>query len=756
MGDENKTQYELDLDGEQFIETGKKIVELLQNIDEQSFGNIIGSLTSLAAPLVAISVVAVAVKSKIDQVFEAEAIEKYNNQFKTLASNFGLVGDILKDQLIGEAQGLVTELDLVKEGSKGIVELGTNAGKLPAIMGLARQATNVFGGTLIDNFENMSRAIASGNQKMLAHLGLHVDVTKAVRDYADANGIAESAISAVGRQTALLNAVLEKGKTAFEGLEPKQKTATDLWTQLKNTVTDTMEVITVYSGKKTQPALVSLLETLKSGAEGWKFYFKSMLGSGPEQATASLDLLKYNLTGLQKQLDALQKQEEYFNAHGVKDGALASAQAIQTVKAEIATYQAKIDQATGAVKKFHDEEGKAAGAKTSAPGAAAAGGDSGEDLVKAKELRAKFEGEVGKLREERVKKEIALSQSALVDDILIEERRLQQHKQVEAKIEEVDASHDLTSSQKIKMKGELRKEIADKDLALEEERVTKKIILSKKEMEAADELDKFDELLAQHKILLAQEDDVRKKAIMQNELLSDQQKKNALLQNEKLYSDKVKQLKYDTYAAESKVIDNSVKHADTAAKKFGAGFAANSAKAKLALNDFGAQGAKMSSILSSHMSDAFIQMGEGGKKGSDILKGAVFGMISDVCIEYGSMLLLTSIWPPNPLGLAAGAALLVLGGAAKSMAGSSGGGVSAGGGLGGGGSSDAGLSAGSTAAAASSATDSVAANAQQAKSVHLEVHGSIFDSNETATRITDLVKTSLDSTDFSVRKIGSA
>lgn len=190
----------------------------------------------------------------------------------------------------------------------------------------------------------------------------------------------------------------------------------------------------------------------------------------------------------------------------------------------------------------------------------------------------------------------------------------------------------------------------------------------------------------------------------------------------------------------------STSTSDGIVRAFQAGSQRNAAE----LTNFGKRGQAVYDSFSKHAVGALQDLGAGTKSATQVMKGFFFGMLADQAEQYGQFMLLSSIWPPNPAGLAAGAALLVLSGFLRSQAGGAGGGA-------GGGAASAGA-AGSSAGGFVSTTNpesNIQGQAKEKNAVNIVVQGSYFDSGETARRITELVRESADATDFRITTIGA-
>src|SRR3990167_2381775 len=120
-----------------------------------------------------------------DFVKEGEKVQQINRSFESLAKSAGLSGQEIREGLVGAAKGLADDTDIILAANKAIVGLGSQAEKLPQVMELARKATYLFGGDLVQNFEAMNHAIASGNTRALKNMGIMVDAESAVNKYAE-------------------------------------------------------------------------------------------------------------------------------------------------------------------------------------------------------------------------------------------------------------------------------------------------------------------------------------------------------------------------------------------------------------------------------------------------------------------------------------------------------------------------------------------------------------------------------------------
>lgn len=296
-------------------DSAKKIESQLSGMSSSSiagFGKLGGAINTAFAGLAVGGVVAAgifAVKEALDQVFEAENIKAAGAQFELLARNAGVAGAALREGLVNAADGLVDDTDLIMAANRSLVSMGAAAKDLPQVMELARKATNVFGGEVSQNFEAMATAIANGQTKALKNMGIVVDSEKVYKDFAKSIGVTADRLTEAGKQQALMNAVLEQGKSSFAGVDANIKQNTNTWQQLKVTIGQIGEVITLAFEKLAGPTIQKVLSGLKQMAIDAKTVLTANFGDGAEKASAQVELLTQKVYQTQDALNQLKEKQ---------------------------------------------------------------------------------------------------------------------------------------------------------------------------------------------------------------------------------------------------------------------------------------------------------------------------------------------------------------------------------------------------------------------------------------------------------------
>lgn len=179
-------------------------------------------------------------------------------------------------------------------------------------------------------------------------------------------------------------------------------------------------------------------------------------------------------------------------------------------------------------------------------------------------------------------------------------------------------------------------------------------------------------------------------------------------------------------------------------------------KSSADLKDMGKLGEETMTDFKKNSTAAFQQIGQGIAAGAsiaqaaaDAMKGFFLNMLGDRATAAGLLMVGESVWPPNPLALAGGGALIALGATLKGLAGSSGGSsISGGSAGGGGGSASAAAPAQAQAAASPAQAAQQQAQAQPQQNLTVNVQGHYFDTQQTQRQVGDLFRGLLDQTGY--------
>lgn len=281
-----------------------------------NFGDLAGGLTSLAgrAALVvagaglAVKAIQELSESVVNLALEGEKIGVINNQFKLLSQQAGIAGADISEALVSAADGLADTEDILQAASGAVVALGENANRLPEVFSLARQAAAVFGGDLIQRFEQINQAIASGQTRQLKSIGLIVDADAAYKDYAKSIGLTVDQLTLAQKQSALLDATLQKGQQAFQGVDLEASALSNALQRLKVAIGEASDTVAI-SFKNTFGDLIkSTLESATSAINN----FNTKLKEGTGQSVTIAERIAVLNAELERNEDKLAQASKGF------------------------------------------------------------------------------------------------------------------------------------------------------------------------------------------------------------------------------------------------------------------------------------------------------------------------------------------------------------------------------------------------------------------------------------------------------------
>jgi len=204
--------------GDEFGKGFENGVKDIQKIAEGGFSNIASSFFSLVTNPITLSLGALGAGffTAFSLVRIDENNKKINASFESFATQAGLNADALRNRIGQIAEGFVGVDDVLPQVSKSILALGVNANKLPEIFELSRNIALKTGRDIQEVFDGISKGIADQNQKALKSNGIQINVNDAIDAYAKSLGTSTEKLTDLGKQQAILNAVLETGAQNFK------------------------------------------------------------------------------------------------------------------------------------------------------------------------------------------------------------------------------------------------------------------------------------------------------------------------------------------------------------------------------------------------------------------------------------------------------------------------------------------------------------------------------------------------------------
>lgn len=663
MADE-KILFELDLDSHKFTTNIGNALKSIKEVGKVE--NLSGLISMLGSATIALGVVAgavFAVKKALDFALEAEEIDKVNKQFEIMATNAGIAPEKLKEGLERAAGGLIDTTDLLKIASKAMVSLGDSADRLPEIMELARKATSVFGGKLEENFEHLATAVSTQQVRALRAFGIKIDQEEAYKRYARSIGAMTNELSEAGKKQAFLNAVLEKGKTSFTGIDSNAGSLLNSMKRITVVIKEFYEMFVIAFGKVFGPAIESLVSKLEKLAGSMKTAFTVDFGATElERTRASIKENEEALRHIRKEIEVLSvnKKGNFFS------------------RVLFGTFDA-----IGGINLLKKSEAKII-----------------EDLKKFK-LQ---EEEIAKKKPEEKKEKKA-------EDAIDYETKLKN----EAKFRS-DLSKIQNEANELRLKN--AQTIEDYNIAY-----------NQKEVFAADETAaKIDEIRATY----------ANKPIERDQLI---------FAEHQALSEKLKAMEEDRLEHQAEIYDRMAENSKSFSDNVTNQSKAASTRASMEWKKMGVAGGVAFKSLTNNMSDSFEAIGSGSATAAEAMRGLFLGAIADEAAARGKAMMLMGLWPPNPIAIGAGAALMMLAGYLRSMGGKSK--VSTGG-------ESAGAAMGGGAGYEPTAAEEPKLEEKEAipkKTVTVQIMGNYFETEQTRQRMMDLIRQETDATDFKYTQV---
>ncbi len=309
----------------------------LRGAASSGFDGLVGGFKKVGIAAVAFGATIYALKTAIDLAFEGEKIRAVENQFNVLTARAGVAGDALQAAFEKAGGGMVDTTDIMISANRALIELGDNARDLPGLFELARKGSQVFGGEVTANFEKLTTAIASGNARSLRSIGIFVDSDTALRSYAKSMGTTVEHLSQFGKQQAILNAVLEKGESAFKGVDLNATRSANAFQKLKVAMADMGDTVKTAFESVFGPTMAKIGEQLASLAQSLNLQMKAKLGNDAEQTAAKMKILSNSI-------DQLIRDEQRLKDQMAKSGEDEFSQAaLDNVRAMLKENRQKLD-----------------------------------------------------------------------------------------------------------------------------------------------------------------------------------------------------------------------------------------------------------------------------------------------------------------------------------------------------------------------------------------------------------------------------
>lgn len=281
--------------------------------------------------------------AQLATTLKAERNEQISNSFNAIAASAGLAGDSLRNGLLAASNGLADDEDILQAANRAIIQLGSNAEIIPRTMDIARKATALFGGDLIQNFEKINDAMATGNTRLLKQFGIVIDTDVAYKSYAKSIGSTADRLSDAGQKQAVMNAALETAAVKFKDVDEGSTKATQAFTRFKVSLGELGDTIAKTSSKS--GFFASIFSALSSAVDQTSNYLTQKFGTGVDSLDAKLKSAKQNVEYYTASLAELQGRLS--SATGTEKEGLA--EAVEVARQKITLAKIEADDLTKAI-----------------------------------------------------------------------------------------------------------------------------------------------------------------------------------------------------------------------------------------------------------------------------------------------------------------------------------------------------------------------------------------------------------------------
>lgn len=185
---------------------------------------------------------------------KADEFTSVGRGFETLSEKIGETSETMLKDFTPATQGLVNQLDLMKQANAAIIlQLPVTAEKMSEMAGIAVRLGRAMGVEPNEALKTIILGIGRESNRLLDNIGILVDTHKAHEDYARSIGKTADMLTEVEKRQGFFNATMEAAHFRVKGLGEESFSATERWRQFKVAVDDTtgsvLSFINVNAGK---------------------------------------------------------------------------------------------------------------------------------------------------------------------------------------------------------------------------------------------------------------------------------------------------------------------------------------------------------------------------------------------------------------------------------------------------------------------------------------------------------------------------
>lgn len=270
-----------------------------------SFANSIGgTVTALNQGLELLNKTVSGTAALINKAFDlakaGEEIKAIGTRFEVLSKQVGLVPEELEKGISRAVKGTVDMEDAMKSASQAIVSLDKNASRIPQLFEMAKKASQLFGGDVIERFDQLNFAVSNFTTRQLRHIGLQIDANKVIAEYARHVGTTAEGLSVAQKQQAILNEVLKQGDKEYRNINESITPLSESMKKLKVSTGEVYDSIALIVNAKLSPMFKKLSDDWTKDASALADNLKAVFLGTEREASTVLQNLKRQLEDLQR------------------------------------------------------------------------------------------------------------------------------------------------------------------------------------------------------------------------------------------------------------------------------------------------------------------------------------------------------------------------------------------------------------------------------------------------------------------------
>lgn len=190
---------------------------------------------------------------------KGSSLDDVASSFKKLAADAGVAGDVLLSKFGASLGNTITKTEQMRIANELLVA-GLDPGKFELLGKAARSLAETTGGSAVEGIERLNDSLLRGNTRALKSVGIIIDETKAIEDFARAHGRAASEVSDLGRIAAIREASIAALAEAQERLGDVTDDAGDKIDQFKSKLGDAKDQL--YLSAANSKSLNEMLDRL--------------------------------------------------------------------------------------------------------------------------------------------------------------------------------------------------------------------------------------------------------------------------------------------------------------------------------------------------------------------------------------------------------------------------------------------------------------------------------------------------------------